>query len=150
MTRLGKFASMAAGVALIIGVAAAAEDQKMMMADASLYERLGGYDVISAVVDEATERVMADDRVNQDHKAEALPKLKQLLTLQVCEATGGPCTYIGLDMAAAHRGMNITEEQFNISGGHLQGALAKFNVPEKEQNELLTLFGSMALDIIGK
>jgi hemoglobin len=73
-----------------------------------------------------------------------------LLTLQVCEATGGPCTYIGKDMVASHEGMNITEEQFNITGEYLQAALQKFNVPEKEQNELLTAIGAMGPDIIGK
>ena len=73
-----------------------------------------------------------------------------LLAEQICEATGGPCTYSGRDMVASHKGMNITNEQFNATGGHLLATLDQFNVPETEKNELLTLIGSMQGDIVGQ
>lgn len=118
--------------------------------EASLYDRLGGMAAINAVVDEFTARVAADDRVNESFAETDIPKFKMLLAEQICEATGGPCTYSGRDMPTTHKGMNITEEQFNITGGHLAGALDKFNVPEQEKKELLTAIGSMKDDIVGK
>lgn len=119
-------------------------------APATLYERLGGQPAITAVVDTFVANIAADTRINHRFMETDITRLKRLLVEQICEATGGPCTYTGRNMVSAHRGQNISEDEFNWTGGHLVAALDKYNVPEKEKNELLAAFGAMAPDIIGK
>ena len=59
---------------------------------ASLYERLGGLDAITAVVDSFVARCAGDDRINSKFERTDISRLKKMLVDQVCEATGGPCT----------------------------------------------------------
>ena len=120
------------------------------MAEASLYDRLGGQPAIVAVVDEFTNRVASDSRINMQFADTDIPGFKALLVEQICAATGGPCTYSGRDMKTTHAGMNITAEEFVWTGEHLAGALDKFSVPDNEKGELLDAIGSMQGDIVGQ
>ena len=69
---------------------------------------------------------------------------------QICQASGGPCKYMGKDMKTAHMGMGIVGEQFGVLVGDLVGALDKFKVGEKEKSELLGALGPMKSDIVEK
>lgn len=114
----------------------------------SLYERLGGLDAIRAVVDDFVPRCAGDARINQKFARSDVPRLKKMLVDQVCEATGGPCTYTGRDMKETHNGMGVTKGEFDFLVGHLVATLNHFDVPKKEQDELLGLLGPMEDDIV--
>ena len=115
----------------------------------SLYERLGGLPAITAVVKDFVGNVAADDRINAAFINANIPNLESKLVDQICQATGGPCTYTGGDMKTVHTGMKITEEAFNAMVEDLVVSLDKFKVGEREQNELLGALGSMKPDIVG-
>lgn len=119
------------------------------VADSSLYTRLGGKDAITAVIDDFVANVAADKRINARFANTNIPHLKQMLVDQVCQASGGPCTYTGKNMRDAHRGMKITEADFNALVEDLTKSLDKFKVPEREKTELLTALGGMKGDIVG-
>ena len=115
---------------------------------ATLYERLGGLDAITAVVDSFVTRCAADDRINGKFVRTDVPRLKKMLVDQVCEATGGPCTYTGRDMREAHDGMRVTAGEFDALVEDLVATLDEFDVPKAEQDELLGLLGPMRGDIV--
>ncbi len=79
-----------------------------------------------------------------------MPHLKAELVDQICAATGGPCTYTGKDMKTAHKGMGIADADFNALVEDLVKSLNKFNVPAKEQNELLGILGPLKPQIVGQ
>jgi len=113
-----------------------------------LYDRLGGKDSISAVVDDFVGRCAADGRINQKFGRTDIPRLKKMLVDQVCEATGGPCTYTGRDMKETHRGMSVTVGEFGALVEDLVVTLNHFNVPQAEQNELIGALAPMKADIV--
>ena len=115
---------------------------------ASLYERLGGPDSINAVVDSFVGRCAADDRINRKFARTDVPRLKKMLVDQVCEAAGGPCTYIGRSMKQTHDGMGVTAGEFDALVEDLVATLDEFDVPKAEQDELLGLLGPMRADIV--
>jgi len=115
---------------------------------ASLYERLGGTGPITAVVGKFVSIVGADKRINGYFAKADLPNLKRQLVDQVCQASGGPCTYTGKDMKTTHKGMKITTAAFNALVEDLVQALDTFNVPEQEKSELLSVLGPMSKDIV--
>lgn len=124
--------------------------QAATTAQKSLYERLGGLDAISAVVDEFIKIAGADARINkkfaktaQDGKRVRLHFIEQL-----CMLTGGPCKYTGDSMKKAHRNMGLTEGEFNAGVEDLTKALDKFNVPAQEKSELLTALAKFKNDIV--
>jgi hemoglobin len=118
-------------------------------AEQSLYDRLGGKEAITSVIDDFVANVAADKRINARFANADIPHLKQMLVDQVCEATGGPCTYTGKSMRDAHKGMKLTEADFNALVEDLTRSLDKFKVGDKEKNELLTALGGMKSDIVG-
>lgn len=118
--------------------------------DASLYERLGKKPAIEAVVKDFTQNVLKDERINGFFIGAEPDRLNRLLIEQICQASGGPCTYTGKDMVTVHTGMNITESQFNALVEDLVKSLNKYQVPEREQKELLTLLGSMKGAIVDR
>jgi hemoglobin len=73
----------------------------------SLYERLGGYPAITAVVDDFVGNVAADRRINRFFARANVGRLKARLVEQICQGTGGPCVYTGGDMRSVHAGMGI-------------------------------------------
>jgi len=114
----------------------------------SLYERLGGLDAITAVVDSFVARCAGDDRINKKFVRTDIPRLKKMLIDQVCEATGGPCTYAGRDMRETHDGMGVSAGEFDALVEDLVATLDEFDVPEAERDELLGLLGPMRGDIV--
>lgn len=130
---------------------AACQNVGMMPAQQkSLYERLGGKDAIVAVVDDFVGNVAADNRINRFFARTDIPRLKKNLVDQICQGTGGPCTYTGRDMKAAHAGMGVTNADFDALVGDLVKTLDKFKVPEKEKGELLAILGPMRPSIVGQ
>lgn len=115
-----------------------------------LFARLGGLDAITAVVDEFVANVAADERINQYFAKTDVTHLKKMLVDQICEATGGPCKYMGKSMVEVHTGMGITDAEFGALVEDLVAALDKFKVPDTEKNELLGALGGMKGDIVGR
>ena len=120
------------------------------MADKPLYDRLGGKVAITAVVDDFVGRVAADSRINGKFANTDIPRLKMLLVEQICQASGGPCTYSGRSMKATHAGMGVSSSDFDALVGDLVATLNKFKVPEREKSELLGALGPMKGDIVEK
>ena len=115
---------------------------------ASLYERLGGLDAITAVVDSFVTRSAGDDRINRKFERTDVPRLTKMLVDQVCEATGGPCTYTGRSMREAHDAMRVTAGEFDAFIQDLEGTLDELNVPTTEHAELLGLLLPMRDEIV--
>ncbi len=128
-------------------VAAAADTTAV--AARSLYDRLGGKEAITVVIDDFVANVAADKRINARFAKTDIPHLKQMLVDQVCQATGGPCTYTGKSMLDAHKGMEITEPEFTALVEDLTQSLDKHGVPAAEKTELLTALGGMKGEIVG-
>ena len=114
----------------------------------SLYDRLGGKDAIIAVVDDFVARCAADGRINGKFARTNIPRLKSSLVDQVCEASGGPCTYSGRDMRTTHDGMAVTAGEFDALVADLVETLDKFGVGEAEKGELITVLAPMRADIV--
>ncbi|MBI2995876.1 MAG: hypothetical protein HYY52_04140 [Candidatus Melainabacteria bacterium] len=125
-----------------------------LQVQASLYNRLGGVFVISAVVDDFTERLVSDPIITANPNIVAAiseinkPGLKFLITEFLCDRSGGPQKYTGKNMKEAHQNLKITEIEWGTSVKILLDALAKQNVPEKEKNELVALISSIKGDIV--
>ena len=114
----------------------------------SLYERLGGLPAITAVVDDFIERLKKDPVVKDRFEALNVPRFREKLIEQLGEVSGGPQRYTGIDMLTLHTGMDITEEEFNAVVGDFTASLNAFQVPEREQGEVLAALGQLKDQIV--
>src|SRR5215468_4100665 len=136
------------------------------MADASLYERLGGAFAIAAVIDHFSDAVVRNPIAGQGSKDPELdewstdelgrlPGLKFMRTLWVCDISGGPQVYAGtnpgstpLGLEDAHRALEISPEIFDEVAAELARSLDHFNVPEREKAEVLAAFAAHKGEVV--
>ena len=119
----------------------------------SLYQQLRGREGIAIVVDDFVANVVADNRINARFKGlqpAQVFKLKSHLADQICDASGGPCAYLGRDMKTTHTGVGITEADWNATVEALVKALDKNNVAAGAKSALLATLGPMKPDIVGQ
>jgi len=82
----------------------------------SLYERLGGYDPISAFASTVLKRAMQDEVIGHfwNHATEASLYEEHINFVDfLCLHWGGETRYRGKDMVEAHRGMGVTEKDWD-------------------------------------
>jgi hemoglobin len=118
---------------------------------ASLYERLGGYNAISAVVEDFAPKLFKDPQVGRffvGMSTDSRSGFKQKNKNLICNVTGGPCQIISRPAKTAHAGLGITESDFAVVVGHLVATLNKFKVPAAEQTDLLNIIGTLKPDIV--
>jgi hemoglobin len=128
----------------------------------SLFDRLGGEQGISAIVDDWISRAIADPRVNWERKGvkqggisfsrgkslewnaspENVANMKKHIAQFITVATGGPAKYEGREMGEVHAGMRITNAEFDASVGDLKASLDKLGVATEVQKELLAIIES--------
>ena len=119
----------------------------------SLYERVGGYNALAAVVDDFVGRLVADKQFEKffvGHSTDSKKRIRQHILDQFCAATGGPCVYTGREMKTSHEGLGITNADWDAAAKHLVESLDKFKVPEKEKGEILAFVTTLKKDIVEK
>jgi hemoglobin len=122
-------------------------------AQESLYKRLGGYDAIAAVTDDFIVRMATNKDLQRFFVGlsdDSKGKVRGHIIDLVCLKTGGPCTYTGRDMKTSHKGLAITENDWNIMAKLFVETLNKFKVAQKEQDELLAIVATTKKDIVEK
>src|ERR1700757_1762944 len=122
--------------------------QEVGTVEGSLYERLGGVEAITAVVRAFDERAGKDGRINQKFARTNLERLTKEFVDQLCQDTGGPCTYTGLSMKQSHTNMGVTGGEWDAFTEDLIATLDGFNVGKAEQDELVNILRPMRADIV--
>jgi hemoglobin len=131
--------------------APAAMERMRSMLDKSLYERLGGYDAIAAVVAALMVRIKDDDKLRRfyDHRgADGVAREEQLLVDFLCASSGGPMVYTGRDMKTLHVGMRLDADDWKRAMVHLTATLEAFDVPEQEKGEVLSFHENLKTEIV--
>lgn len=119
----------------------------------TLYDRLGGKQGITAIVDDFVSTCAHDPRIKSFFAKTAadpkrLAKFKGNLVDQLCQLAGGPCKYNGKDMKTAHAGMGIGGRQYDDLVMDLGKSLVKFKVAGADRHTLITALSTMKGDII--
>lgn len=109
----------------------------------SLYERLGKRDALQGIVEELMGNVLADNRISKlfDRDKKDKDRGKQLqarMVGELCVVAGGgdECAYDGKPMKDAHKGMNISQAQWDAFMEDLSIAMKTRNVDDALAKEL--------------
>ena len=132
-----------AGAALVLAAA-------LLVAPAragTLYDDLGGRPGLTRIADGMLQRVQADPRVKDKFDDANIERLQGLLMLQFCVVSGGPCTYPGRNMKAAHADLDLAPRHFTALVEDLQDSMDAEGVPFRTQNRLIALLAPMHRDI---
>ena len=102
-------------------------ETSIVVADQSLFNRIGGEPAIQATITEFYKRVLADPLLKPFFRDVDMSWLKQQQFDFFVGALGGPQRYRGADMKTAHRHLAIEEKHFAQVATHLVGALKSLN-----------------------
>jgi hemoglobin len=133
----------------------------------TLYDRLGGEQGIAAIVDDMTTRVLADPRVNFERQNvttnwvgskyrawEPTPANVQSFKARMVEfltlAAGGPVQYTGRDLHEVHKGMRITNNEFDAMVGDIKTSMDKLGIGATEKRDLLAIVETTRKQIVEK
>ncbi len=128
--------------------------EQVVQQESSLYQRLGGLAPIAVEADDFFELLVPDPILNTNPAIDAARKrvpaayLKYRVTSQVCQVTGGPCTYTGRDMKSTHAALNISAGEWQRMLTLFKQVLANHQVPARETRELLDIMASTRADIV--
>lgn len=121
------------------------------MSATTLYQRLGGYDAITTVVNDLLPRLMSDSRLSrfwENRGEDGLNREKQLLIDFLCASAGGSLLYTGRDNKTSHKGMGINQHDWEQFITHLKATLGKCQLPEQERMDVLGFIESTKADIV--
>jgi hemoglobin len=139
---------------MVVMAGTATQTARAQATQPSLYERLGGAYSIATVVDDFIERLLvnatlnANPAINEARKRVPKAGLKFHVTTLVCEVSGGLCKYTGRAMKESHQQLNITQAEWDAMVVDFKATLDKFRVPQREQQELITIVGTTKHDIV--
>src|SRR5262249_32401551 len=122
--------------------------QEVGTVEGSLYERLGGVDAITVVARAFDDRAGKDNRINQKFARTNLNRLTKEVVDQLCQDTGGPCSYTGLSMTQEPTNLGGTKGEFDAFMEDLVAVLDDSKARKAEQAELLSLLPPMRKDIV--
>jgi hemoglobin len=117
----------------------------------SLYARLGGKDGIAGILESFVSNAIADARLRKlfaKTRGPRLEHLRAMLADQICELSGGGCTYAGKSMKDAHARMKIAEDQFDAFIQDMSLALQERQIDKDSQKELLDKLAAMHDDVM--
>ncbi len=121
----------------------------------SLFERLGGSDGITKIVDATVKNHMNNPFVNARflpflERPEHLAIIKQHTIDFFTAGSGGPNNYKGKDMVTAHTGMNISPAEYMHVVDDIFDALNENNIDEASKKDVLAILWSLKGMIIAK
>jgi hemoglobin len=117
----------------------------------SLYERLGGYDGVTAFVEDLLPRLQGDSQLGRfwDNRGEdGVAREKQLLIDYLCSNAGGPVYYTGRDMKISHTGMKISESDWSAFLEQAGATMKALQIPQQEGDDVVAFVLSLKDDIV--
>lgn len=117
----------------------------------SLFERIGGEDSLKAIVATFSANLVSDKRFAKSHAKLKGPKLeayKSAIYTQLCEASGGDCKLEGTPVKDAHKGMKLTEAQWEAFVQDFGLALDENKAGDAEKTDLQALLGALKGEVV--
>ncbi|MCW8928806.1 MAG: group 1 truncated hemoglobin [Gammaproteobacteria bacterium] len=117
----------------------------------TLYERLGGYDAVVAVVNDLVPRLAKDKKLGRfwAHRGDdGIDREVQLVIDFIANKAGGKLYYTGREIKESHVGMRISEDDWKIFMKHLDATLDKFKLPPRERKDVIDFMESTKKDMV--
>ena len=112
----------------------------------TLYQRLGGYDVVAAILDNWGTRVFDDPELSlflTDIDEEMGEKGRELALDLLCDLTGGPCVYTGRDVKMVHKEVGITDEHWRSVLEYMGETLGEMNIGDDEKTDFIAIIAGL-------
>jgi predicted SnoaL-like aldol condensation-catalyzing enzyme/truncated hemoglobin YjbI len=114
--------------------------------EASLYKRIGGYDAIAGFVDLAFPLVAANPQLEKyfiGHAEESKYRQRQLIIDKLSSTLQGPTIYLGRPLESVHKGLNITDGEWDTFMQILSQAMDERGIVGEVKDDFIEVFQNM-------
>jgi len=115
----------------------------------TLFERIGGEQVISELIHEFYDRVLADPELKPFFKHTSIDKLSRMQREFFSAALDGPITYTGRPLSHVHHGRGITKHHFALYVNHLLDTLRDCGINDQDVADIIGRINTYADEITG-
>ena len=137
-----RFAAISLPLLLALSMPVHAED--------TLFADMGGQAGIDKIVDASVDNYLVDPRIKAIFDESNMDRLRAEFKVQFCQVAGGGCDYKGHNMTDAHKGLHLTNSDFNAVVEDLQNAMDKVGVPFATQNRFLARLAPMQHQVVSR
>lgn len=116
--------------------------------NATLYERIGGAEVVRKLIDQFYERVVGDPELAPYFKHAPMDKLRHMQFEFFAAALDGPVHYTGRPILHAHQGHHITLAAYQRFVHHLFETLDACHLSEQERYEIVSRLNAYTDDVV--
>jgi len=119
----------------------------------TLFDRLGGEAAVDAAVELFYKKVLGDTTLKPFFEGTDMRRQSAKQKMFMTAAFGGPVTYDGRSMRAAHANAvsnGLADEHFNSVAGHLQSTLEELGVEGTLIEQVMAIVGGTRDDVLGR
>ena len=129
--------------------------ESVNIAPKSLFERLGGVEGITLIVDDVIEAHMNNPEIKEifipyKEQPERLASIRQHTIDFFSAGSGGPIEYKGRDMPSTHKGMDISAHQYMCVMDDILSVLDEHEIDEESRKDVLSILWSLKDTIMHK
>jgi len=111
---------------------------------------MGGEETIRAIVKDFYQMVYYDQQLQSYFEETDMNALRDHQTEFLSMITGGPSEYSGRDMQAAHAGLDISKQDFDLVVSYLERALEQNGISQAHQEQILSTVTTYETAIVGQ
>ncbi len=116
----------------------------------SLFDLIGGTDVVDAVVDRFYQRVTQDAQIGKFFKNAPIENIKSMQRQFFGVALGAPLEYQGRSLSEVHKGLGITREDLSIFTDHLLATISELGIDRDDANQFVARIATYADEVLGE
>jgi hemoglobin len=94
------------------------------------------------------EGILRRKREPWEASATNVEHFKERMVEFISLAAGGPAEYQGRDMGPVHKGMKISNSEFDAMIGDVKTSMERLNIARQEQKEVIAIFETTRKEIV--
>ena len=114
----------------------------------SLFEKYGGFTTVSKIVRQFYRDVLHSKNLKVYFEGVDMERLIDHQTKFISHALGGPAQYTGRSLAMSHKGLNITEADFDEVADILQDTLENAGMEDDDVEAVMKIVASTKDSIV--
>lgn len=132
-----------------------ASEESMAIVEESLFNRLGGEEGISSIVDDILDAHLVNPVIKHvflpiSENPERLENFKKHVKEFLSSGTGGEAVYTGKDLPTAHKGLNTSEKEFMSAVDDILMVLSQHKIDEETKKDMLYILYSLKGAVIAQ
>lgn len=116
----------------------------------TLFDSIGGAEVVDSVIDLFYERVTQDEQIGKFFQNASVERIKSMQRQLFGVALGAPLEYQGRSLGEVHKGMGISRDDLSVFINHLLESITELGIDRDDANQFVARIATYADEVLGE